>query len=121
MPAPAPSTAVPSALPVIDPAIRQELEAVGGPDLPVQLLAMFLEDAPRQLAAVRGALNTGDHAVSRANAHSMKGAAASIGACRVEATAKAVEHAARSGEDQKLPALVDLLEAALTELKNHRD
>lgn len=94
---------------------------MGGPDLPVQLLAMFLEDAPRQLAAVRGALNTGDQAVSRANAHSMKGAAASIGACRVEATAKAVEHAARSGEDQKLPALVDLLEAALTELKNHRD
>lgn len=125
-PAPRPPSSEPVAsphadLPVLDATVQQELAAVGGAGLPKELLAMFLADAPNQLAGVRAGLATGDLLPVRKLAHSMKGAAASIGAARVEASARALEHAARAGETAQLPELTEIVATTLAELGTHLD
>lgn len=106
-------------LPVLDPEVQQELAAIGGAELPRELLTMFLTDAPDQLAGVRAALTTGDLMTVRKLAHSMKGAAASIGAARVEESARALEHAVREGETAQVPALTEAVAETLAELQAH--
>ncbi len=116
-PAPVPTVDPHAGLPVLDPEIQGELATVGGAELPKQLLDMFVGDAPNQIAGIRSSMAANDAEGVRKNAHSMKGAAASIGASRVEATARELEMAAREGELARLPELAERVSKALDELK----
>lgn len=118
-PAGSPSESAHGGLPVLDPQVQQELAAIGGAELPKELVTMFLGDAPDQLAGVRAALTTGDLVAVRKLAHSMKGAAGSIGASRVEASARELEHAVRAGETARVPALTEAVAETLAELQSH--
>lgn len=60
-----------------------EAQVEGEPDLVVELIDLYAEDAPRRLAAIRSAWAAGDLAVLRQAAHGLKGSSASLGARQV--------------------------------------
>ncbi len=58
----------------------EEAQVAGEPDLVVELLDLYVEDTPRRLDAIRGALAASDLASLRRAAHALKGGSASLGA-----------------------------------------
>jgi HPt (histidine-containing phosphotransfer) domain-containing protein len=104
-------------LPVIDPALRAELEMVGGPELPARLVDMFLTDVPPLLETIDQSCKTGDSTATARAAHRIKGGAAAVGAQRVAAVAKALEFAGRKDRLGDVPGLRPLLDAELATLK----
>lgn len=63
----------------------------GEPDLIVELIDLYAEDAPRRLSAIRGASAAGDLAALQRAAHGLKGSSASLGARRVELLCEKLE------------------------------
>jgi HPt (histidine-containing phosphotransfer) domain-containing protein len=63
----------------------EEAQVEGEPDLVVELLDLYAEDAPRRLDAIRGALAARDLETLRRAAHGLKGGSASLGARRMTA------------------------------------
>ncbi|MCK6684785.1 MAG: response regulator [Thermoanaerobaculia bacterium] len=63
----------------------------GQPDIVTQLIDDFLKEAPRKLATMEGAAARGEFEVLRRTAHSLKTAAASIGARRLSALCAWIE------------------------------
>ncbi len=64
-----------------------------------EILALFLEHAPKQMATLKQALDTNDAARLEQQAHTIKGAAANVGAGRMRDCAARLEDA---GREQKL-------------------
>jgi two-component system, sensor histidine kinase and response regulator len=75
------------------------LELMGGDQsLLEELIDVFLEDAPKRIAEVRGALAAGDpNAIYRA-AHALKGSAGNFGAPEVVAHSLQIETCAKGGD-----------------------
>lgn len=63
-----------------------------------EIAQLFLEDCPRRLAALRGALAGRDLTALESAAHVLKGSAAYIGASTMFAAANRVEVVARRGD-----------------------
>ena len=57
----------------------------------------FLEDIPRQIAALKGYLKTGDAVGAERQAHTIKGASANVGGERLREVAFEMEKAAGAG------------------------
>jgi HPt (histidine-containing phosphotransfer) domain-containing protein len=93
----------------IDRATVRELREEGG-DLLSELVAMFVEEVPGQLAALEAALDRKDAAAARLTAHTLKGTGGNFGASRMQALASAIEEKGRSG-------LLDGADAALIQLR----
>ena len=95
--------AVPSTAPAcgaVDQAAIDDLRRLtdgGGPDMVDEVIALFLQDAPAQLSAMRAALAAGDAAALRHAAHSLKGSSGYLGARRLMALCAEVEQSARRG------------------------
>lgn len=80
---------------------RKELlwERLGGDPVLVQsVVEIFLEDTPRQLRALRGALVRADIKEAERVAHTIKGSAAHVGGEALRATAQRVEESVRAGQ-----------------------
>ena len=78
--------ALDAAAEAVDFVVLLSLEGVqieGEPDLVVELIDLYAEDAPHRLTAIRGALAAGDAAALRRAAHGLKGSSASLGARQV--------------------------------------
>ena len=67
-------------------------------DLARMVVEGFLEDIPRQIAALKGYLETGDAAGAERQAHTIKGASANVGGEGLRAVAFEMEKAARAGD-----------------------
>lgn len=94
----APAAAGPG--PVLDPAridYLSELQDEDSPGFVVQMIDLFLVESAQRVAQVRSGLQGGDLAAVLTAAHSLKGAAASIGAVALQARCAAIESAARAG------------------------
>ena len=79
---------------VVDLAVLLSLEGApveGEPDLVVELIDLYAEDAPRRLAAIRSAWAARDLAALRRAAHGLKGSSASLGARQVEILCEELE------------------------------
>lgn len=61
----------------------EEVQMEGEPDLIVELIDLYLEDAPRRIAALREALAAMDESGLKRAAHTLKGSSANLGARRV--------------------------------------
>ncbi|HEX7312667.1 MAG TPA: Hpt domain-containing protein [Pyrinomonadaceae bacterium] len=75
----------------------EEAQVEGEPDLIVELIDLYTEDAPRRLAAIRSAWAARDLAALRRAAHGLKGSSASLGARQVEMLCDKLERS--SGEE----------------------
>jgi len=94
------------------------LETLGGDeDLVRELIQLYLEDAPTQVAAIREAVEKGDAGQVQRSGHTLKGASGSVGAKALQATAFEVEGAGKSGNLVSVPGLVSQLEAQLESLR----
>jgi HPt (histidine-containing phosphotransfer) domain-containing protein len=85
---------------IIDRSVLADLRAIDEA-LVRDVVTIFADDAPRQIAALRAALATREaRAVERA-AHRLKGTASGVGAVALAAAAATLEHAARAGDLEK--------------------
>ena len=79
-------------------------------DLARTVVAIFLAEAPGQIAALAGGLKAGNAPVAERQAHSLKGASANLGAEALRAAAQAIERAAKAGDLTASLALLPDLE-----------
>jgi two-component system, sensor histidine kinase and response regulator len=87
--------------------IASALERVDGDrDLLAEIAGMFADACPGNLVEIRQALEAGDVRLLERLAHTVKGAASSIGAVSVSAAALALENQARDGNLENGAALV---------------
>ena len=73
-------------------------QVMGNADLACTVLRTFAADMPTQMAALAAALESGDITAAERHAHSIKGAAASVGADALCALAFDLEMAGKSGQ-----------------------
>lgn len=83
-----------------------------------EVIAQFMHDAPAQMAGLRQALLDQDAEKMRLLAHTMKGAAATIGAVRLSAGAHVVEQILKSGDPEAAGPAVDGIGQQLAELRD---
>ena len=82
----------------------------GDEDICAQILEMFLEDAPVQLTKLRQGLEQNDASVVERQAHSLKGAAANIGADRMRGSAASLEIVGREKNLDSTAAMFEELQ-----------
>ena len=95
--------------PPIDPRALEALRELGGadePDLLLQLIEIYLGDAPRRLAEIRTALVGGDWDTLERASHSLKSSSASIGAQLLASCCSQIEEIARQRRPDGLVELV---------------
>jgi len=97
-------------LPVFD---RDELlgRLGGKAEMIPRFCTMFIGSVTTGVEGIRKALETGDTGELHRQAHTIKGAAANIGAARIRACATQLDEMAKSGEISGAPALLDELTA----------
>jgi histidine phosphotransfer protein HptB len=78
-------------MPLIDPAMFNELKQMSGTDFINELIDAFLDDAPNMIQNMHTALDTKDVESFRRNAHSLKSNANTFGATELGALAKELE------------------------------
>ena len=81
------------------------------------LLRLFAEEGPRNLSALASAYEACDARSVAALAHTIKGAAASIGACRLSRAAFELEKAANTHDSAKCSSLMDQVRAEFDRLQ----
>jgi CheY-like chemotaxis protein/HPt (histidine-containing phosphotransfer) domain-containing protein len=90
------------------------LERLGGKaEVIPRFVSLFLVTAEAAITAARNALDTGDATELHKQAHTLKGAAANIGACRIKAVAGMLDDRTRAGDTSTAPSLLAELEAEL--------
>jgi HPt (histidine-containing phosphotransfer) domain-containing protein len=89
------------------------LRRVGGQALVVELIELFLTDAPIRLERVREALAAGDPGGVAAAAHSFRSSCGNLGAERSRGTCERIELAAAQSQLALVPPLLAELETAL--------
>jgi HPt (histidine-containing phosphotransfer) domain-containing protein len=106
---PAPTLPAASDMPaIIDPTAF----AGFSPEFVADIVALFVQDAPRNLAALRDRLANDDTSGLKREAHTLKGIAGTLGAREVQELATSVERAAGTGALQDVAELLPELERA---------
>lgn len=102
--------------PVLDPDVLDRLRALnveGEPDMVAEVLALFLEDTPPRLAAIRAAAAAANATDLQRAAHGLKGSAGNVGALAMHRLCDELEQLGRLGAGvEDVPALVAHLDAA---------
>ena len=110
-----PEPLIPPAMDPIDCSFDEEpllQRLMGDRQLASAVVKGFLDDFPRQLGKLRRSLTERDVSATRLYAHSLKGAAATVGAEHLRSIASAIEQAANAGDLSHCP---DLLARAVSE------
>lgn len=101
------------------------LERIGGGEFVVEMIELFLDNAPQRLKSARDAFGSGDITTLHRSVHSLKSTAANLGARALQAAAEAAEARAHDEDMEAIPPLLDDLdreyEAARAELESERD
>jgi two-component system, sensor histidine kinase and response regulator len=83
-----------------------------------ELLKVFLDDAPREVAAIRAAVHARAAARLAEAAHTLKGAAAAVAATATVEAAQHLEDLRRAGELANAERVLARLEQAMTALQD---
>jgi HPt (histidine-containing phosphotransfer) domain-containing protein len=95
----------PSAPPLLD--VQGTLNRLKGDTAFLEtLLTVYVEDLPVKLAAIEQALADSDMPVLQRNAHSLKGASATVGALALREAAFALENAGRENDSARVAELL---------------
>jgi HPt (histidine-containing phosphotransfer) domain-containing protein len=81
-----------------------------------ELFTVFLAEEPKRLAAIGAAVQAGDLPLVRHHAHSLKGAAATLGLEPLRDAARELEFAARDGRAETLEPGVSAIRARMDEV-----
>lgn len=100
-----------------DEAALEKLRQLGGDDFVRRMIDLFIDYAPKRLAAARAGEQAGDLVAIAKGVHPLKSSAGQIGARRVQELAAQIETLAMAQEAAALPPLVEQLEAALAQIK----
>jgi len=102
---------------VFDPAgVLSRLE--GDDELAQLVFETFLADIPHQIEGLKELVKTGDHGGAARQAHSIRGASASVGGESLRKLATQMENAADAGDWHLVVSLMDELELQYALLKN---
>ena len=104
VPEPAPAN---QGTPILDPKVIDNLRDLseGADDDPViELVELFLDDAPQRIHQMRQGLQRQDQDFARVAAHSLKGSARNLGALALSQVAEEIEDFVRNGEWEKAEA-----------------
>jgi HPt (histidine-containing phosphotransfer) domain-containing protein len=85
------------------------LRELGGDDDPgllLEVIGMFLEDAPLRMREIEQGLKGGDIKLLERAAHSLKSASANVGAVGLSGLCKRMEEIARTNSTQGIPELL---------------
>ena len=94
------------------------LESTGGdPDFLAELIDIYLDDAPRQVVAMREAALGGRIDDLVRAAHTLKGSSSSIGAAELSERSRTLELAGRAGALEDAVGAVDGIEAELSRVR----
>jgi HPt (histidine-containing phosphotransfer) domain-containing protein len=88
------------------------LRRQGGDDLLREIIAVFLEDAPKRIRSARAGAEGSDLDKTRRAAHSLKSSAATLGAVRLQELSERIELLATKRRSAAVAALLDDWEAA---------
>ena len=94
----------------------RQLNQPGEPDVVSEVLTLFLSDAPVRLAAIRTAIEAQDPTALQRAAHTLKGAAGTIGATALQQCCKDLEGAGKSGVIPEAATALVTLEREYTRL-----
>ena len=110
---------------VLDQGALARLHRIGGNDFVIEMIELFLENAPLRLQAAREAFEGDDVTTLHRSVHSLKSTAANLGARSLQNTAEAAEARASAKDMEALPPLLDDLdrqyEQARGELEAERE
>jgi len=98
--------------PQIDAAALARLERIGGAPLVAEMIDLFLQDAPRRIAAAQQAQQQGDAAALLRAAHSLKSSCANVGLMGLRQLAAEIERLAGAGQSAAAAPLLRELGAA---------
>jgi HPt (histidine-containing phosphotransfer) domain-containing protein len=96
----------------------ESLQVAGEPDLIVELIDLFVEDAPVRVGSMRESQAKGDWISVKQQAHSLRGSSGSTGALQMALTCGELEAAISGG---MCPAIEDLLSRLELELMHTLD
>lgn len=74
----------------------RELQDEGEPDIVAEVGGLFIEHAPRKIAAIKKAVSEGNAKALEVAAHSLKSSSSYVGALRLSAISKELEFMGRS-------------------------
>ncbi len=92
---------------------------MGDESLAEEIVADFLEDIPKQMSALKKHIDNGDAGQAGRQGHTIKGAAANVGALALSAVALDIERAGRDGRLDQTVVLFPELERQFGLLKTH--
>jgi len=101
----------------IDQKAVQDLRSEGE-NLLSDLVDMFIQEVPGQLARLEAALAKGAAGATRLTAHTLKGTGANFGASRMQALASVIEEKARNGSLDGASATFDELRAECARVRD---
>ena len=99
----------------------RELNQDGEPDVLVEVLGLFLEDAPARLDAMTAAVAAGDGPALQRAAHALKGAAGTIGARSLQAACRELEEMGKHNRLESATAGLDLMRREYERVKAEID
>lgn len=79
----------------------EEVQMDDEPDLIVELIDLYLDDAPHQLEIIKTAIAESDAITLKRTAHGLKGSSSNLGVIRVAALCEELEHADHSDSFQQ--------------------
>lgn len=89
------------------------IQLAGAPDLIVELVDLYLLDAPRRVVAMRESSARGDWPATKRDVHSLKGSSGTLGALQVVRICEEIEGIEFGLLRLKLPVLLNWLELEL--------
>ena len=101
---------------VIDDGMISALKDMG-PEIFVELVELYLEEAPNQVAEVRRQFELGDAAGMGAAAHSLKGSSLNLGANSLADICKQIELKGKDGDFNNLENLLEQLDLRYQEVQ----
>jgi len=81
-----------------------------------EILGVYFEDTPRQLEALKEAVERGDSAAIRRQAHTLKGSSGNVGAVSMQEVAFQIEKAGETGDLARTASLFETIEKEFDKL-----
>ena len=84
----------------------RELGGTEDPGLLLEIIGMFLEDAPQRIREIEQGLASGDIKLLERAAHTLKSASANVGAMQLSSVCKRIEEIARYSKSDGIAELI---------------